>query len=87
MYVIVVYDVAEERVGKVNKFLKQYLTWIQNSVFEGTVHKALLEAIRVGLTNIMDLNYDTAYLFISSSPNCLQRETIGVEKGFTSRII
>ena len=33
MYVIVVYDVGEKRVGKMLKLCRQYLCWIQNSVF------------------------------------------------------
>ncbi len=87
MYVIIVYDVAEERVTKVNKFLKQFLNWIQNSVFEGSISKASLEHIKVGLRKIIDSDYDTVYLFLSSSPHCFKRVTLGVEKGFTSRII
>ena len=35
MYVIIVYDIKAERVNKVKSFLRQYLFWIQNSVFEG----------------------------------------------------
>ena len=31
MYVIVVYDVGEKRVGKMLKVCRQYLCWIQNS--------------------------------------------------------
>ena len=34
MYVIIVYDIKVERVNKVKSFLRQYLFWIQNSVFE-----------------------------------------------------
>ena len=33
MYVILVYDVAQERVAKVCKALRRRLTWVQNSVF------------------------------------------------------
>ena len=35
MYVIIVYDINVDRVNKVKSFLRQYLFWIQNSVFEG----------------------------------------------------
>lgn len=34
MYVIIVYDVGEKRVGKMLKLCRQYLCWIQNSVLE-----------------------------------------------------
>ncbi|MEZ2737847.1 CRISPR-associated endonuclease Cas2, partial [Aneurinibacillus aneurinilyticus] len=42
MYVIITYDVSEKRVGKVCRKLKEYLTWTQNSVFEGEVSKTQL---------------------------------------------
>ena len=42
MYVIVVYDVGEKRVGKMLKLCRQYLCWIQNSVFEGALSEAKL---------------------------------------------
>ncbi len=29
------YDIEEKRVNKVRKILKKYLSWIQNSIFEG----------------------------------------------------
>ena len=35
MYVIVIYDITEQKVIKVHKYLKKKLNWIQNSVFEG----------------------------------------------------
>ena len=35
MYVLLVYDVEEKRVVKALKLCRQYLNWIQNSVFEG----------------------------------------------------
>ena len=37
MYVIMVYDVGQKRVGKMCKLLRGYLNWIQNSVFEGEI--------------------------------------------------
>ena len=35
MYVLIIYDINVERINKVYKFLKTYLNWVQNSVFEG----------------------------------------------------
>lgn len=45
MYVIIVYDIKVERIDKVRRFLKTYLEWIQNSVFEGEITKAELRSI------------------------------------------
>ncbi|MCS7256766.1 MAG: CRISPR-associated endonuclease Cas2, partial [Thermomicrobium sp.] len=35
MYVIVAYDVGVERVARVLKICRKYLTWVQNSLLEG----------------------------------------------------
>lgn len=37
MYVLIAYDVDAKRVAKVHKVLKKYLTWTQNSLFEGEI--------------------------------------------------
>ncbi|HDR7210657.1 TPA: CRISPR-associated endonuclease Cas2, partial [Bacillus cytotoxicus] len=42
MFVIITYDIGEKRVGKACKKLKQYLTWTQNSVFEGELSRTQL---------------------------------------------
>lgn len=42
MFVILTYDVGEKRVNRVRKTLKKYLTWTQNSVFEGQITDAKL---------------------------------------------
>lgn len=40
MYVIMVYDVNVSRVQKLLKIGRKYLTWVQNSVFEGELTEA-----------------------------------------------
>jgi len=40
MFVIMVYDVGAERLPKVLSIGRRYLTWIQNSVFEGEISDA-----------------------------------------------
>ena len=37
MYVILVYDVDQKRTAKMLKLCRRYLSWIQNSVFEGEI--------------------------------------------------
>lgn len=49
MYVIIVYDINVDRVNKVKSFLRQYLFWIQNSVFEGEVTESEFKIIYNGL--------------------------------------
>ena len=45
MYIILVYDIGEKRVGKMLKLCRQYLSWIQNSVFEGEITEVKLKAL------------------------------------------
>jgi CRISPR-associated protein Cas2 len=43
LYVVIIYDVGIERLYSVRHILKQYLTWIQNSAFEGEITLGDLE--------------------------------------------
>lgn len=85
MYVIIVYDVAVERVNRVKKFLRQYLHWVQNSVFEGEVTLAEFERIKAGLREIINEDEDSIVIYkLRSKP---KRETMGVEKNPIEDII
>ncbi len=53
MYVILIYDIGEERVNKVLKIARRYLTWIQNSVLEGEISEADLLRLKEELEDIM----------------------------------
>src|SRR5690349_1135737 len=63
MHLILVYDVGVERVGKVCKAMRQHLTWVQNSVFEGEVSEADFKAIQVDLSKIIDGNQDSVLFY------------------------
>ena len=54
IYAIIVYDVSVERVAKVNRYLKRYLLWIQNFVFEGELRESTLDRLITGLSEIID---------------------------------
>ena len=45
MYVLLVYDIKEKRVGKMLKLCRRYLNWIQNSVFEGEISEVKLKGV------------------------------------------
>jgi len=87
MYAIITYDVNVERVNKVKKFLRQYLNWIQNSVFEGEVSKSDLEEIRIGIREIIDENEDMVVVYLLPSQKNLSREVIGFDKSNVDQII
>ena len=82
MYAIVVYDVSVDRVGKVNKFLCQYLYWRQNSVFEGELRKSqLMEIINWFKENLED--EDKIIIYTLKSKRFLRRKEIGKSQPMT----
>ena len=87
MYVIIVYDVEENRVSKVCKFLRLYLHWIQNSVFEGNITESELKKIKKELKSIIDKNYDSILIFRMKDERYVDKEVIGIEKTEISRIV
>ena len=54
MYVILIYDVNVKRVSKMVKLCRQYLCWIQNSVFEGEISEAKLQELCNKIKGIID---------------------------------
>lgn len=49
MYIIVVYDVNQNRVGRVCQYLRRFLHWVQNSAFEGEVTESQLRMLNEDL--------------------------------------
>jgi CRISPR-associated protein Cas2 len=87
MYVIIVYDVNVSRVNKVCQFLRQYLNWVQNSVFEGDLSESQLEKIKIHLNEIIDPQQDGILIYTLRSEKLLNRESIGKIKADLSSII
>ncbi len=87
MYVIIAYDVNVERVNKVKKFLRRYLTWVQNSLFEGELSPADLEEVRTGLKEIINEYEDMVVIYRFRSADAFRREIIGIEKGLGEEVI
>jgi CRISPR-associated protein Cas2 len=72
LYVIVVYDVGIERVDSVRHILKRYLTWIQNSVFEGEISIGKLEEMRILISYIINKEKDSVIVYSLNNPSWLQ---------------
>lgn len=79
VFVILVYDVKEERVAKALKICRKYLTWVQRSVFEGEITEAKLLRLTKELGDTLDLNYDSVIIYKFRTKQYYERETIGVE--------
>lgn len=72
MYVIVVYDVGIERVDSARHILKQYLIWIQNSVFEGEISIGKLEEMRILISYIINKEKNSVIVYSLNNPSWLQ---------------
>ncbi len=86
MYIILVYDIGEKRVGKMLKLCRRYLTWIQNSVFEGEISEGRLAALKSQANEIMKEN-DSLILFKSRNERWLDKEIMGEERGETDNFL
>ncbi len=80
MYVILVYDIGQKRVGKMLKLCRQYLNWIQNSVFEGNITEVKLKELQMKAKLIMDKEEDSVIIFSSDNEKWLSKQVIGKEK-------
>ncbi|MCX6323613.1 MAG: CRISPR-associated endonuclease Cas2 [Sphingobacteriales bacterium] len=87
MYHILVYDIGEKRVGKMLKLCRQYLNWIQNSVFEGELTEVKLKELMHKAKIIMKLEEDSIIIFTSSQEKWLDKQVIGKEKNGLSNIL
>lgn len=87
MFLILVYDFGEKRVGKALKICRKYLHWVQNSVFEGEISKANLVKLKKELENLMDPEEDSVILYQFRSQKYSKREIMGLEKGNVDFII
>ncbi|MDR1895442.1 MAG: CRISPR-associated endonuclease Cas2 [Prevotellaceae bacterium] len=79
MYVILVYDFGEKRVVKMLKLCRQYLNWIQNSVFEGEISEVRLKEFKSKVKQIINKNEDSVIIFSSRNEKWLDKEIIGKE--------
>lgn len=86
-YVIVVYDVAQDRVQRVLNYLRRYLNWVQNSAFEGFLTEAQLTQVCQDLTNLIDAEQDSVYIYELPSERLLRRQVLGREKGSRDTIL
>jgi CRISPR-associated protein Cas2 len=87
MYVLLVYDIEVKRVGKVHKFLKRHLNWVQNSVFEGELSEAQIEEVRIGLGRLINKATDSVLIYTAREERWLDRQVIGRERGQTDNLL
>ena len=85
MFVIVVYDVDVKRVSRVHRFLRTYLHWRQNSVFEGNVTRAQLYEIKRTLQGLVE--GDDSVLIYEFPRDNFTIHVIGTDKSPVEEVI
>ncbi len=81
MFIIMVYDVKEERVAKALKVSRKYLNWVQNSVFEGELTVSQLERLKAELQDVLNPEEDSVIFYKFRTRAYFEREVLGIEKG------
>lgn len=87
MYYVAAYDVDERRVGKMLKIFRRYLTWVQNSVFEGELTEAQYAELKAEAEELMDPATDSVIFWNLRAEEYCDRETLGQERGTTGRLL
>ena len=87
MYVIIVYDVCEKRVGKMLKLCRQYLCWIQNSVLEGELSEAKLRELKMRIKSIIDEDEDSVIVFTNKMGYNMDKQIFGKERMSTDNFL
>ena len=87
MYIILVYDVKQQRVGKMLKLCRRYLHWIQNSVFEGEISEVKLTELLAKARGILDEDHDSVILFKSRTQQWLEKQVVGRERSPLDNIL
>jgi CRISPR-associated protein Cas2 len=87
MYVIVVYDVEEKRVARVCKYLRQFLHWVQNSVFEGELTEGKFKEVQIGLKKRIKVEKDSVLFYKLKASYDIEKEVMGLEKAGIETIL
>lgn len=86
MYVILVYDVEVSRVAKINKLLKAYMYWVQNSVFEGHLRKKTLDEMINRVSALIE-GKDSVLIYLMPDEKEVEKITVGENKNIIKRFI
>ncbi len=80
VYVIVVYDVQADRTGRLRKPLRQYLTHVQNSVFEGRITAGQADDLESLLRDrVSGADDESAIMYRLGSESVVNRLAVGTD--------
>lgn len=78
MYVIVIYDLEAERTHLLRKPLREYLTHVQNSVFEGRVSEAEADNIEAKVEEVVAAG-ESGIVYRFRSGKYVDRKSFGAD--------
>jgi CRISPR-associated protein Cas2 len=87
MYIILVYDVNVKRTTKVMKLCRQYLSHIQNSVFEGEISDSNFKELKMKLNKGLNKKEDSIIIYQLYLDKYAKKEILGKNKNDTSNFI
>ena len=87
MYCIITYDIAVDRIDAVRITIKQYLNWIQNSVFEGNISPSGLVDLKSKIKNLIDATEDSVLVFTINNPSWIKKDILGIDKNNLDNIL
>jgi CRISPR-associated protein Cas2 len=67
--------------------LRQYLTWVQNSAFEGELTEGELEKVKIELRKLIREDQDSILFYVVSSQKWIRKDVLGIEKAEVSTVI
>lgn len=85
-FCIAVYDVNQKRTGKMLKLFRRYLTWVQNSVFEGDLTPAQLKQLQQEADTLLKDN-DGIVFYQLRDERYVERTALGVDNTNRSRFL
>lgn len=87
MYIILVYDINVKRVTRALKACRQYLNWVQNSVFEGELTPAKLKELKLRLKDLMEEKEDSVLIYKLKEQRLMVKEVMGQERNPTEQFL
>ncbi|QSI46795.1 CRISPR-associated endonuclease Cas2 [Thermobispora bispora] len=87
MFVILVYDTLAERNPGILKICRQYLHWVQRSVFQGELSEAQHRRLVAAIKDHVDPAYDSVLIYRIPGADLVQTELIGQPLGNSDSIL
>lgn len=86
-FFIAMYDVNAKRVAKMLKLFRRYMTWIQNSVFEGELTDSQFARLQSEAKSVMKPDEDSVIFFQLGNEKYVERTSLGAERGEPGRML